>query len=96
MSYITKNLTPRQINPLIEGLTATAGEGEDPASADAEALAGYIEELRAWARDILSPAVQGIIEVHQATGIDLKHWEPVLRLVQSADPTFSIENEPEW
>lgn len=96
MNYITDDLHPRRIQDLIEGLIETAGEGPEPFNADADALVEYIREVETWVAEILTPAVQSLIEVHRATGIDLKHWEPVLRLVQSTEPTFSIEGEPEW
>lgn len=93
--YISSDLTPPRIMDMLAGLTAVAGL-EDPEHADLEALESYINALNAWSVEVLLPAVSGLIEVHRRTGIDLKHWEPVLRLAQSADPTFSIEGEPEW
>jgi hypothetical protein len=94
--YIKHDLNPRRIDHITEGLVEYSGEGTDPANANIDLLIAYIGELKTWVEEVLSPAVSGLIEVHRETGIDLKHWEPVLRLVQSAEPTFSIEGEPEW
>ena len=69
---------------------------EDPADADADALEFVRVRLEAWKTNVLLPAVDGIIEVHKATGIDLKNWPPVLKMVQSVRPEFSTEGEPDW
>lgn len=53
-------------------------------------------ELEKWRDTVAIPAAMGLIEVHRASGIDLKHWKPVLNFVQSVYPSFSIEGEPEW
>ena len=95
MPYITEDLNPRRIGHLVEGALATSGES-DPDAADAEDLARYLRELETWVQDIAAPAADALIEVHRATGIDLKHWEPVLRFVQSVSPSFSIVGEREW
>lgn len=95
---ITKDLHPRRIEDIAQGLLASAGEHPEygPEAADIGALIAYIAEVQKWQKEILLPAVDSIIMVHRHTGIDLKQWEPVLRLVQSARPEFSIEGEPEW
>ena len=91
-----KPSTPRRIHDLADGLTEVSGEGVDPSAADADALAEYIAALHEWIAEVAVPAVDSIIEVHRSTGIDLKHWGPVLNMVQSVHPEFSIVGEDEW
>ena len=96
--YVTKDLTPVKIDDLLDGMWAATGEDPEfgPDAADIVALIEYVEETRKWRKEVLQPAVNGLMEVHIATGIDLKNWEPVLNLVQSSNPEFSIEGEREW
>jgi hypothetical protein len=92
---ITNNLNPRKVGDIANGFNVALGN-EDPAEADAETLEAYRLDFVKWIETIAKPAADGLIEVHRATGIDLKNWEPVLRFVQSVRPEFSIEGEPEW
>jgi len=94
--YITEDMTVVSFAGLLQGLRNNLGEGGDPAQADIEVVVDYLVALEAWRDLVLLPAVDSLIEVHQATGIDLKHAPDWLRLAQSARPNFSIEGEPEW
>lgn len=93
--YITEDLNPESIAELVEGIYQLTGE-EDPSYADLDSLIFGIGVLRKWVDEVAKPAADALIDVHQRTGIDLKHWEPVLRFAQSVRPAFSIEGEPEW
>lgn len=94
--YITEDMHVVKIGALLQGLRANLGEGGDPEQADIEMVIAYLIALEAWQTHVLMPAVDSLIEVHRATGIDLKHAPDWLALVQSARPEFSIEGEPEW
>ncbi len=91
--YIDKDMHPIQIKSILQGLRATLGEGENPEDADIDAAIGYMETLEYIFEGILEPCADGLIEVHRATGIDLKFAADWLRLVQSVRPEFSIEGE---
>lgn len=93
--YIKEDLKPEDIVSLVKGIYQLTGE-EDPGDADADALVFAVNLMRAWVEEVAKPAADALIEVHQATGIDLKQWEPVLRLVQSVRPGFSIVGEVPW
>ena len=94
--YITEDMTVPRIAGLLEGLRETLGEGEDPCSADIDSVIDYLHALENWYATVALPAADGLIEVHKATGIDLKHAPAWLRFAQSVRPDFSIEGEPEW
>lgn len=96
--YLTEDLEPRKIDDVIEGLLTAAGENPEygPDAADIDVLIHYVAEVKKWREEVLQPAVDGLIEVHVATGIDLKNWGPVLNLVQSSNPEFSIVGEEVW
>ena len=68
------------ISELIDAIVETAGEGADPANADAEALGHYVRDLLAWRDAVLDPALDSIMYVHDAGGIDLDMWPEVERL----------------
>jgi hypothetical protein len=94
--YITEDMQVARFGSLLRGLRATLGKGHDPSEADMDFVVDYLVALEAWEDHVLMPAVDSLIEVHRATGIDLKHAPDWLRLTQSARPDFSIEGEPEW
>lgn len=68
------------ISDLIDAIVETAGEGEDPANADAEALGDYVLNLLAWRDTVLNPALDSIVDTCEAGGIDLDMWPEVERL----------------
>ena len=88
-NYVTEDLNPARIGAIADSIKYNSAE-------DYEVLVEQIDRLDRWIEEVAGPAVDGLIEVHRATGIDLKHWEPVLRLVQSVRPNFSIVGEREW
>ncbi len=95
-NYITEDMTVPHFGALLQGLRNNLGEGDDPSQADIDVVIDYLVALEFWQSFVLLPAVDSLIEVHRATGIDLKHAPDWLRLAQSARPEFSIEGEPEW